>query len=157
MRRQSSTRRSADLTSPVAQYAGTRSVAAPHILWTGRPAILPAMSQSAISTQYTGEPRLSAARHPSPGILSGDNSRVLNLLGNVFSWTVTALFGAITLLLAFESWALLTNREPITDYIRPAVHTYPGFAFVIAVVIGILVGHFLWGPAYGRTSPVGKK
>ncbi|HYS97058.1 MAG TPA: hypothetical protein VEM94_01560 [Candidatus Dormibacteraeota bacterium] len=82
---------------------------------------------------------------------------MLNLLGNVFSWTVTALFGAITLLLAFESWALLTNREPITDYIRPAVHTYPGFAFVIAVVIGILVGHFLWGPAYGRTSPVGKK
>src|SRR2546422_5944421 len=53
--------------------------------------------------------------------------------------------------------ALLTNHEPITDYIRPAVHTYPGVAFVIAVVIGILVGHFLWGPAYGRTSPVGKK
>jgi len=59
--------------------------------------------------------------------------------------------------LAFESWALLTNHTPITDYIRPAVHTYPGYAFVIAVVIGILVGHFLWGPARGRTSPSGKK
>jgi len=82
---------------------------------------------------------------------------VLNLLGNIFSWTVTALFGAITILLAFESWALFTNHEPVTDYIRPAVHSYPGIAFVIAVVIGILVGHFLWGPAYGRTSPVGKK
>jgi len=82
---------------------------------------------------------------------------VLNLLGNIFSWTVTALFGAITVLLAFESWALLTNHEPVTDYIRPAVHSHPGIAFVIAVVIGILVGHFLWGPAYGRTSPVGKK
>jgi len=23
--------------------------------------------------------------------------------------------------------------------------------------IGILIGHFLWGPAYGRTSPVGKQ
>jgi branched-subunit amino acid ABC-type transport system permease component len=79
------------------------------------------------------------------------------VIGNLFSWTVTALFGALTLLLAFESWALLTDHPPITDYIRPAVHTYPGFAFVIAVVIGILVGHFLWGPAYGRTSPVGKK
>jgi hypothetical protein len=79
------------------------------------------------------------------------------VLGNIFSWTVTALFGLITLLLVFESWALLTNHAPVTDYIRPAVHTYPGFAFVIAVVIGILVGHFLWGPAYGRTSPVGKK
>ena len=82
---------------------------------------------------------------------------MLNLLGNIFSWTVTTLFGAITILLAFESWALLTNHEPVTDYIRPAVHSYPGIAFVIAVVIGILVGHFLWGPAYGRTSPVGKK
>ena len=24
---------------------------------------------------------------------------------------------------------------------------------VIAVVTGILLGHFLWGPAYGRTAP----
>jgi len=79
------------------------------------------------------------------------------VIGNLFSWTVTALFGVITLLLAFESWALLTDHTPITDYIRPAVHTYPGYAFVIAVVIGILVGHFLWGPARGRTSPSGKK
>jgi len=79
------------------------------------------------------------------------------VIGNLFSWTVTALFGVITLVLAFESWALITNHTPITDYIRPAVHTYPGYAFAIAVVIGILVGHFLWGPAYGRTSPVGKK
>ena len=43
-------------------------------------------------------------------------------IGNIFSWLVTATFGAITLLLSFESWALLTNHKPITDYIRPAVH-----------------------------------
>jgi hypothetical protein len=75
-------------------------------------------------------------------------------IGNIFSWLVTAVFGVITLVLAFESWALLTNHKPITDYIRPAVHSFPGYAFVIAVVVGILLGHFLWGPAYGRTSPV---
>ena len=79
------------------------------------------------------------------------------MIGNLFSWTVTALFGLITLLLGYESWALLTNHAPITDYIRPAVHAYPGVAFVIAVVIGILLGHFLWGPAWGRTSPAGIK
>ena len=79
------------------------------------------------------------------------------MIGNLFSWTVTALFGVITLVLAFESWALITNHTPVTDYIRPAVHAYPGSAFVIAVVIGILIGHFLWGPARGRTSPTGKK
>ena len=75
------------------------------------------------------------------------------LIGNLFSWLVTGFSGVITLLLAFETWALYTNHEPITDYVRPAVHSYPGFAFVIAVVIGILLGHFLWGPATGRTSP----
>jgi hypothetical protein len=80
----------------------------------------------------------------------------LRLLGNLFSWTVTALFGVLTLVLAFETWALLTGHTPITYYIRPAVHSYPGYAFVIAVVIGILLGHFLWGPAYGRTSPANK-
>jgi len=74
-------------------------------------------------------------------------------LSNLFSWTVTALFGVITVLLAFETWALLTGNKPISEYIRPAVHTYPGYAFVIAVVIGILLGHFLWGPAFGRNSP----
>jgi hypothetical protein len=77
----------------------------------------------------------------------------MQLVGNIFSWLVTALFGAITLLLAYESWALLTGHTPITNFIRPAVHSYPGIAFVIAVVVGILLGHFLWGPARGRTSP----
>ena len=79
----------------------------------------------------------------------------MQLVGNIFSWLVTALFGAITLLLAYESWALLTGHDPITNFIRPAVHSYPGIAFVVAVVVGILLGHFLWGPARGRTSPTG--
>ena len=78
------------------------------------------------------------------------------MIGRLFSATVTALFGVITLLLAFETWALLTGHTPITDYIRPAVHSYPGVAFVIAVVVGILLGHFLWGPAFGLASPVKK-
>jgi hypothetical protein len=86
-----------------------------------------------------------------PGI--SDNSQVRIALGNIFSWLVTALFGVITLMLAFESWALLTGNKPITEYARPAAHSYPGAAFVVAVVIGILLGHFLWGPSYGRTSP----
>lgn len=75
------------------------------------------------------------------------------MIGNLFSWLVTALFGVITLLLGFESWALLTGNKPITDYVRPAVHDYPGYAFAVAIVIGILLGHFLWGPARGRTAP----
>lgn len=79
------------------------------------------------------------------------------MIGRLFSWSVTVLFAIVTLMLAYESWALLTNHTPITEFIRPAVHSYPGLAFVIAVVIGMILGHFLWGPAYGRTSPAGKK
>lgn len=77
----------------------------------------------------------------------------MRTLNNLFSWLVTALFGVLTLALGFESWALLTGHTPITYYIRPAVHSYPGVAFVVAVVIGILLGHFLWGPARGRAAP----
>jgi hypothetical protein len=74
-------------------------------------------------------------------------------LGKLFPWTVTALFGVITVALGFESWALLTGNKPITEYIRPAVHSYPGIALAVAVVVGMLLGHFLWGPARGRTAP----
>lgn len=77
----------------------------------------------------------------------------MTTLGNVFSGLITALFGVITLLLAFESWALLTGHTPITYYIRPMVHSYPAAAFAMAVVVGMLLGHFLWGPARGRTAP----
>ncbi len=77
------------------------------------------------------------------------------MIGNLFSWLTTALFGVLTLLLGFESWALLTGNKPITEYIRPTVQAYPGYAFAIAIVIGMLLGHFLWGPAAGRTSPTG--
>ena len=77
--------------------------------------------------------------------------------GVLFSWTITAIFAALTILLWFESWALLTNNTPITEYIRPAVHSYPGIAFVVAVVLGMVLGHFLWGPAWGRSSPEGQK
>lgn len=79
----------------------------------------------------------------------------MSAAGSSFSWTITALFAALTLLLGFESWALLTNHTPITEYIRPAVHSYPGIAFAVAIVLGMVLGHFLWGPARGRTSPQG--
>lgn len=80
----------------------------------------------------------------------------MQALGNIFSWLVTALFGAITLLLVYETWALITGHSPITMFIRPAVRSYPGIAFVVALVLGMLLGHFLWGPARGRTSPAGE-
>jgi hypothetical protein len=72
---------------------------------------------------------------------------------NVFSLLVTALVGAIFLLLVFETWALFTGNKPITDYFREAVHAFPGWAFVAAILVGIALGHFLWGPATGLLAP----
>jgi hypothetical protein len=72
---------------------------------------------------------------------------------NFFSLLITALTGVIFLLLAFETWALFTGQKPITLYFREAVHAFPGWAFAIAIAIGIVVGHFLWGPARGILAP----
>ena len=73
--------------------------------------------------------------------------------GNLFSFLVTAFVGAIFLLLVFETWALFTDNKPISDYFREMVHDIPGLAFVIAILVGITVGHFLWGPATGVLAP----
>jgi predicted ribosomally synthesized peptide with SipW-like signal peptide len=73
--------------------------------------------------------------------------------GNLFSFLVTAVVGAIFLLLAFETWALFTDNKTITDYFRDAAHDFPALAFVIAILVGIVLGHFLWGPAAGLLAP----
>jgi hypothetical protein len=62
-----------------------------------------------------------------------------------FSALVTALLGVVLLLLVFETWALLTGQTPITGYFRSAVHSYPGWFFAAAIVVGMLTGHVLWG------------
>jgi hypothetical protein len=73
--------------------------------------------------------------------------------GNIFSLLVTAFVGAIFLLMLFETWALFTGNKPISDYFREALHAFPGWAFAIAILVGITVGHLLWGPATGRLAP----
>jgi NADH:ubiquinone oxidoreductase subunit 6 (subunit J) len=73
--------------------------------------------------------------------------------GNLFSFLVTAFVGAIFVLMLFETWALFTGNKTISDYFRDAVHAFPGWAFVIAILVGITLGHFLWGPASGRLAP----
>jgi hypothetical protein len=72
--------------------------------------------------------------------------------GVFFSGLVTAFLGLIFLLLCFETWALFTGQKPITDYVHETVHAYPAWAFAFAIVIGMLVGHVLWGGPVVRTA-----
>src|SRR5207249_7628668 len=67
------------------------------------------------------------------------------------------LVGAVFLLMAFETWALFTGNKPISDYFREAVHAFPGWAFIVAVLVGITLGHFLWGPATGALAPAPRR
>jgi uncharacterized membrane protein YedE/YeeE len=75
------------------------------------------------------------------------------MLNRIFSWLVAAFLAAMFLLLVYETWALLTDHTTISDYVRPGVRAFPGWAFAVAIVVGITVGHFLWGPRTGPTSP----
>jgi hypothetical protein len=77
--------------------------------------------------------------------------------GNLFSFLVTAFVGVIFLLLVFETWALFTGNKPISDYFREMVHDVPGLALVVAILVGIVVGHFLWGPASGLLAPAPRR
>ena len=77
--------------------------------------------------------------------------------GNLFSLLVTAFVGVIFLLLLFETWALFTGNKPISDYFREMVHDVPGLAFAAAILVGIVVGHFLWGPASGILAPAPRR
>ena len=77
--------------------------------------------------------------------------------GNLFSFLVTAFVGVIFFLLVFETWALFTGNKPISDYFRDMVRDVPGLAFVVAILVGITLGHFLWGPASGILAPAPRR
>lgn len=72
--------------------------------------------------------------------------------GVFMSAVVTALLSIVFLLLVFETWALFTGQKPITDYVHETVRSYPEWAFAVAIVFGILIGHVLWGGPITRSS-----
>jgi hypothetical protein len=72
--------------------------------------------------------------------------------GVFFAVLVTGFLFLVFVLLVFETWALFTGQKPITDYVHETVRSYPGWAFALAIVIGLLVGHVLWGSPSARGS-----
>jgi hypothetical protein len=72
--------------------------------------------------------------------------------GVFFAGLVTAFLSAVFVLLVFETWALFTGQKPITQYVHETIHSYPGWAFALAIVFGLLIGHVLWGGPVARLA-----
>lgn len=64
--------------------------------------------------------------------------------GAVLSLLATILAGIVFLMMLSETIALGQGRDPITNRIRAAVRAYPGVSYVVAVLIGLLLGHLFW-------------
>jgi hypothetical protein len=64
--------------------------------------------------------------------------------GAVLSLLATLFVGAILLMMLSETIALGKGQDPITNLLRSVVRAYPGVSYVVAVLIGMLLGHLFW-------------
>ena len=60
--------------------------------------------------------------------------------------SLIATAGALVafLLMLEESIALRQGRDPMTNGVRALVRRFPRVTYVLAVVIGMVLGHLLW-------------
>ena len=63
---------------------------------------------------------------------------------SILSIIATVGVGIAFLLMLQESIALRMGWDPMTNAVRAAVRRFPRFTYVLAVVIGLLMGHLLW-------------
>jgi len=64
--------------------------------------------------------------------------------GAVLSLIATLFVGVIFLMMLNETIALGQGRDPITNLVRSVIRAYPGVSYVVAVIIGMLIGHLFW-------------
>jgi VIT1/CCC1 family predicted Fe2+/Mn2+ transporter len=62
----------------------------------------------------------------------------------ILSLIATAGVGVAFLLMLQESIALRRGSDPITNGVRAVVRRFPRGTYVVAVVIGMVLGHLLW-------------
>jgi hypothetical protein len=63
---------------------------------------------------------------------------------SILSLLATAFALVMFLLMLEESIALTQGRDPMTNGVRILVRRFPRATYVLAVVIGMLLGHLLW-------------
>jgi hypothetical protein len=64
--------------------------------------------------------------------------------GAVLSLIVTIFVGIIFAIMVNETVALGRGKDPISNLLRSLVRAYPRFSYVVAVVLGMLLGHLFW-------------
>jgi hypothetical protein len=68
----------------------------------------------------------------------------MQTMGVLLSVAVALLGLAICLMMAYEAWALKTGRQPITGFVRNGLRGRPHLAYLAALAVGALAGHFFW-------------
>ena len=64
--------------------------------------------------------------------------------GAVLSLLVTLFVGVLFVIMLSETIALGKGLDPMTNLIRSVMRAYPRLSYVVAVVIGMLLGHLFW-------------
>jgi len=64
--------------------------------------------------------------------------------GAILSLLATIFVGIVFLLMLNETISLGKGQAPLTNLIRSLVRAYPRFTYVVAVIIGVLLGHLFW-------------
>jgi hypothetical protein len=64
--------------------------------------------------------------------------------GAILSLLATIFVGVVFILMLNETISLGKGQAPLTNLIRSLVRAYPRFSYVVAVLIGMLLGHLFW-------------
>jgi hypothetical protein len=64
--------------------------------------------------------------------------------GAILSLLVTIFVGIVFILMLNETISLGKGQAPLTNLIRSLVRAYPRFSYVVAVAVGMLLGHLFW-------------
>ncbi|MDQ6885330.1 MAG: hypothetical protein M3077_14020 [Candidatus Dormibacteraeota bacterium] len=62
----------------------------------------------------------------------------------ILSLIATAFTGVVFVMAVSEARSVEHGQDPITNQVRAALRRYPRFTYVVAVTIGMLMGHLFW-------------
>ena len=64
--------------------------------------------------------------------------------GAVLSLLATIFVGVLFAIMVAETIDLTKGKDPLTNLLRSVMRAYPRVSYVIAVLIGMLLGHLFW-------------